>query len=68
MPEALELDRLAQASVSARAAETRGDDALAGEEWRRYRLIQDAARDPDELLMEGIALSVQAAELAAAMR
>jgi negative regulator of sigma E activity len=38
---------------------------LAGEEWRRYRLIRDAARDPDELLAEGIALSVQASELAA---
>lgn len=39
---------------------------LAGEEWRRYRLIKDAARNPDELLTEGVALSMQAAELAAA--
>ena len=61
-------DRLADAGARARAAEVRGDDALAGEEWRRYRLIKDAARDPDELLAEGIALSVQAAELAAAVR
>jgi hypothetical protein len=60
--------RLAEAGDRARAAEARGDDALAGEEWRRYRLIRDAARDPDELLAEGIALSLQAAELAAADR
>jgi len=39
--------------------------STSGEEWRRYRLIRDAARNPDELLAEGIALSVQAAELAA---
>jgi hypothetical protein len=38
---------------------------MADEEWRRYRLIRDGGRDPDELLAEGIALSVQAAELAA---
>lgn len=61
-------DRLAASSAAARAAEACGDDALAGEEWRRYRLIRDAARDPDELLAEGIALSVQAIELAAAAR
>lgn len=61
-------DRLAVAGDRARAAEARGDDTLAGEEWRRYRLIQDAARDPDELLAEGIALSAQAIELAAASR
>jgi negative regulator of sigma E activity len=58
-------ERLAGAGNRARAAEARGDDAVAGEEWRRYRLIRDAGRDPDELLAEGIALSVQAAELAA---
>jgi hypothetical protein len=33
-------------------------------EWRRYRLIEDASRDPDELLARGIALSVQVAEIA----
>lgn len=44
------------------------ETALASEEWRRYRLIRDAARDPDELLAEGIALSVQAAKLAAVGR
>lgn len=58
-------DRLARVGSLARAAEARGDDAVAGEEWRRYRLIRDAGRDPDELLAEGIALSAQAAELAA---
>lgn len=55
-----------EAGARAREAESRGDDALASEEWRRYRLIEDASRDPDELLAKGIALSVQAAELASA--
>lgn len=59
-------DRLAEAGARARAAEANGDDALAVEEWRRYRLIKDATRDPDELLAEGVALSVQAIELASA--
>lgn len=53
-----------QAGARAREAEDHGDDARAGQEWRRYRLIKDASRDPDDLLTEGIALSVQAAELA----
>lgn len=57
--------RLKEAGAKARHAETRGDDALAAIEWRRYRLIEDAARDPEQLLAEGIALSVQAIELAA---
>jgi negative regulator of sigma E activity len=57
--------RLDDASRVARAAEARGEDAEAGEAWRRYRLIRDAARDPDELLAEGIALSRSAIELAA---
>lgn len=57
---------MADVGARARAAEQRGDDALAGKEWRRFRLIQDAHRDPDELLAEGIALSVQAIELASA--
>jgi hypothetical protein len=68
MPTAREPDRLEEAGTRARAAEAQGDDGLAGEEWRRYRLIKDAARDPDELLAEGIALSVQAAQLAVASR
>jgi negative regulator of sigma E activity len=57
--------RLDEASQAARAAEARGEDAAAGEAWRRYRLIRDAARDPDELLAEGIALSRSAIELTA---
>ncbi|HEX3238813.1 MAG TPA: hypothetical protein VHR18_01605 [Solirubrobacterales bacterium] len=59
-------DRLTEAGARAREAEAQGDDARAGEEWRRYRLIKDASRNPDELLAEGIALSLQAAELASA--
>jgi hypothetical protein len=59
-------DRLTETGARAREAEARGDDARAGEEWRRYRLIKDASRDPDELLAEGIALSLQAAELVSA--
>jgi hypothetical protein len=42
----------------------RGDEAAASDAWRRYRLIRDAARDPDDLLAEGIALSEQALALA----
>ena len=57
--------RLQEASREARAAEARGEDAAAGEAWRRYRLVRDAARDPDELLAEGIALSRSAIVLAA---
>jgi hypothetical protein len=49
--------------MTARAAEVRGDDATAAREWRRYRLIEDAGRDPEELLAEGIALSVAAVAL-----
>jgi hypothetical protein len=59
-------DRLMETGARAREAEARGADVLAGEEWRRYRLIKDASRDPDDLLAEGIALSLQAAELASA--
>jgi len=65
MLDACRSDRLATVGNRARLAEGRGDDATAAEEWRRYRLIRDAGRDPDELLAEGIALSVQAAQLAA---
>jgi hypothetical protein len=57
--------RLDDASRAACAAEASGEDVVAGEAWRRYRLIRDAARDPDELLAEGIALSRSAMELAA---
>jgi hypothetical protein len=57
--------RLACTASVARAAEDAGDEAAASEAWRRYRLIKDALRDPDELLLEGIALSETAIELAA---
>lgn len=60
--------RLREAGARAKEAEERGDEALAGREWRRYRLIRDAARDPEELLAEGIALSAQAIDLAARSR
>ncbi len=57
--------RLNDVSRAARLAEASGDDAVAGEAWRRYRLIRYAARDPDELLAEGINLSARAIELPA---
>ena len=57
----LELRRLAQA---AREAGERGDGWRAGELWRRYELVRDAGRDPDELLAEGVALSRVAMDLA----
>jgi negative regulator of sigma E activity len=60
--------RLDEAGSRARAAEDRGDDAVAADEWRRYRLIRDVARDPEELLADGIALSARAIELASACR
>jgi negative regulator of sigma E activity len=61
----LSRSRLEQASESAYAAEAAGDEAAVGEAWRRYRLIRDALRDPDELLAEGIELSQTAIALAA---
>jgi hypothetical protein len=59
---------LDEASHAARLGEASGEDAVAGEAWREYRLIRDAARDPDELLAEGIALSERAIELAVSGR
>lgn len=56
--------RLDEAAAVARAAEARQDDWAAADAWHRYRLIRDAARDPDELLAQGVALSQQAIELA----
>jgi hypothetical protein len=56
--------RLDQVAASAKAAEGRCEDALAVREWRRYRLIEDAGRDAEDLLAEGIALSVAALALA----
>jgi negative regulator of sigma E activity len=63
MPGMDQAERLAEAARAAKAAEGRGDDATATREWRRYRLIEDASRDPEELLSEGIALSVAARTL-----
>jgi hypothetical protein len=56
--------RLAAIAAEARAAAERGDGWAAGEAWRAYELVRDAARDPDELLAEGVALSALAVELA----
>ena len=52
--------RLNEAAATARAAEALGQEEAASEAWRCYRLIRDVARDPDELLAEGIALSLSA--------
>lgn len=65
MSDARSSQRLQEAAQAARTAEAHGDDAGANEAWRRYRLISDAGRDPDELLAEGIALSNVAIALAA---
>lgn len=56
--------RLQAAGDNAKRAEAEGDDRRAAAEWRRYRLIKDVTRDPDELLDEGIALSQTTIELA----
>jgi hypothetical protein len=55
--------RLAEVAREAHAAEASGESFVASEAWRRYRLIRDAARDPDVLLAEGIALSRIAIDL-----
>jgi hypothetical protein len=62
--DSLSLSRLERFSQVACAAEAAGEDVAAGEAWRGYRLVRDAARDPDELLAEGIALSERALEMA----
>jgi hypothetical protein len=60
--------RLSTAGANAKQAEARGEDVVAAREWRRYRLIKDATRDPEDLLHEGLVLSAQAIELAATSR
>ena len=60
--------RLREAGNNAKRAEEQGAAGLAATEWRRYRLIQDATRDPEELLAEGIAISKMAIELASQSR
>jgi hypothetical protein len=59
----LPAERAARAAAQATAAEARHDGPAANDAWRRYRLIRDGQRDPDELLAEGIALSVIALAL-----
>ena len=55
--------RMQQAAAQAHSAQDRGDHAAANEAWRRYVLIEDALRDPQDLLDEGVALSKVAIEL-----
>jgi len=55
--------RLQQASAQAHTAQERGDHVAANEAWRRYVLIEDARRDPQDLLDEGVALSKVAIDL-----
>ena len=55
--------RLDQAADQAHAAQERGDVWAAGDAWRRYILIEDALRNPQELLDEGVALSKVAIDL-----
>lgn len=55
--------RLEDAAARAHDAQDRGDHAAANEAWRRYLLIEDALRDPQELLDEGVALSKVAIDL-----
>lgn len=55
--------RLDEAAAAAHAALDRGDHWAAGDAWRRYVLIEDAMRDPQELLDEGVRLSKVAIDL-----
>ncbi len=55
--------RLEQAAAAAHAAQDRGDQGAANEAWCSYVLIQDALRDPQDLLDEGVALSKVAIDL-----
>ena len=55
--------RLEHAAATAHTAQDRGDHLAANVAWRRYVLIADALRDPQELLDEGVALSKVAIDL-----
>lgn len=55
--------RLDEAAAQAHRAQDQGDHARANEAWRRYMLIEDAMRDSQELLDEGVALSKVAIDL-----
>jgi hypothetical protein len=55
--------RLKHAAAQAHRAQAHGDHAGANEAWRRYASIEDALRDPQDLLDEGVALSRVAIDL-----
>ncbi len=55
--------RLHAAAAAAHAALKRGDHWAASDAWGRYVLIEDAMRDPQDLLDEGVALSKVAIDL-----
>ncbi len=55
--------RLCDAAADAHRAQDRGDHVAANDAWRRYVLIEDALRDPQDLLDEGVALSKVAIDL-----
>ncbi len=55
--------RLREAAAAAHAAQEHGDHAAANAAWRRYGLIEDVLRDPQDLLDEGVALSKVAIDL-----
>jgi len=55
--------RLREAAAQAHNAQDHGDHAGANQAWRRYVLIEDTLRDPQELLDEGVALSKVAIDL-----
>jgi len=55
--------RLKHTAAAAHAAQEQGDHAAANASWRRYVLIEDALRDPQDLLDEGVALSKVAIDL-----
>ena len=55
--------RLEEAASAAHTAQNQGDQAAANDAWRRYVLIEDAMRDPQDLLDEGVALSKVAIDL-----
>jgi hypothetical protein len=55
--------RLQQASAQAHTAQNHGDHVAANDAWRRYVLIEDTLRDPQDLLDEGVALSKVAIDL-----
>jgi hypothetical protein len=53
-----------RASAQAHTALEQGDHAAAANDaWRRYTLIEDALRDQQDLLDEGVALSKVAIDL-----